>query len=263
MDPVDFYRLARLGTVQEYKKGDLIVAQGELVHCVRFVLEGQCRVLRDGKLTYMLEEANFMSEAGIHAGLLLPGKVESCCSIVADAERTRLLCWERDELIHLLQLHSGVRRSLKAVLSWDAIRKLKAQRSLLAERVIDDPEEWTERRTRQTQHRYAAILHAILSHPGYLEKGRKELNKYRMIHHIDDENHERALADCGWTLEEFEAGRRQRTKKRSVVARGTGKMVWLANEDDDDGEEDDHEVHDAIHRDVKWYLHDIYLRLFG
>lgn len=258
MDPVDYFRLMRIAEIKEYKKGDLILAQGEHVRYVRLVLHGQLRALRDGKLNYLLEEGNFISEIGIHAGLLLPGKIESCCTIVADGDGkggdiTRVLCWDRTELVHLMELYQGVRRSLKSILSWDIVRKLKAQRLLLVEHLIDDPEEWTARRNRQTNHRYAAILQAVLHKQQYLQKFRNEINKYRTIHHIDDEHHAMALAECGWTVEEFEAG----VKKRKAVR----KILLIDGSDhEEDGDEDDdfEEI-----RDWQWYMQDIYLRFFG
>ena len=254
MDPVDFYRLVRIAEIKEYRKGDLVIGQGEAVRYVRLVLRGELRVLHDGKLTYRLEPANFISENGIHAGLLLPGKIDSSCAIVADgggdgnSNVTRVLCWDRTELVHLMELNEGLRRSLKAVLSWDIVRKLKAQRLLLTENHIDDPEEWTERRHQQTTLRYTAILHAVLQQPKLLERYRKEVLKYRMIHHIDDEEHANALAECGWTVEEYEEG----------------KLKKPYGFDDD---EDDHpfaaksETENV--RDWRWYLQDIYLRFFG
>jgi CRP-like cAMP-binding protein len=254
MDPVDFYRLMKIATIQEYKRGDMVLAQGSQIRCVRMVLDGKLKVLRDGQLTYILEPGNFMSEAGIHIGMMIPGKIESCGTVVADSETTRLLCWDRTELITLLESHEGVRRSLKAILSWDVIRKLKAQRFLLED--MDDPEAWTARRKEQTRHRYAAILHAILQHPQYLHKFRKEVNKYRTIHHIDDAQHAQALKRCGWTVDEYEAGQRSRRKGSPV-------------DDEEDNEDyfgvhghDDEDDRDHV-RNWQWYMHYLYLRLFG
>ena len=257
MDPVDFFRLMRIAEIKEYKKGELMLSQGELVHCVRMVVDGQFRVYRDGKLTYLLEEGNFISEVGLHAGILLPGKVESCCTIVADGDGkhgnvTRVLCWDRTELVHLMERDQGVRRSVKAILTWDIVRKLKAQRSVLVDHLIDDPEEWTLRRNEQTNHRYAAILHAILCKHKYLQKFWHEIERYRIIHHIDDEHHAMALAQCGWTVEEFEAGHKHRKSKLTVLIDAV---------DYDEDEEDD--VHYEEIRDWKWYIQDIYLRFFG
>lgn len=236
MNPVDYYKLITLASIKDVKKGDLIVAQGEKNRCVRVLLKGELKVLRDGKLNYVLEEANFVSESGLHAGLLIPGNVESCCTIVADTD-ARFLVWDRTKLIELLERDDSVRRSLQAAISWDVVRKLKFQRTLISRGLIDDPEEWTQRRTAQTQHRYAGILQNLLLHPALLQDRKRELEKYRMIHHIDDEMHAKALGSCGWTLEEFEVGHRK------------GHM--------DAGEEDD----DYFHRDWKWYLHDLYWRV--
>jgi CRP-like cAMP-binding protein len=257
MNPVDYFRLIRIAKIRDIKKGDLVLSQGEHVHQVRMVIDGQCRVYRDGKLTYLLEEGNFISEVGLHAGLLLPGKIESCCTIVGDGDGkggpvTRILSWDRTELVHLMERDQGVRRSLKAILTWDIVRKLKAQRNVLVGHLIDDPEEWTVRRNEQTNHRYAAILHAILRKHKYLQKYRHELDRYRSIHHIDDAHHAMALAQCGWTVEEFAAGQKHRKVKRTVL------LDSIDYEDDIDDNEHFEEI-----RDWKWYVEDIYLRFFG
>jgi hypothetical protein len=51
MDPVDFSKLVRLGTIQEYSEGDIIVDQDESCRYVRMMLDGTCNVLRDGQIT--------------------------------------------------------------------------------------------------------------------------------------------------------------------------------------------------------------------
>jgi CRP-like cAMP-binding protein len=246
MDKVDYYRLMRHAEIKEYRRGDLIVAQGEQVPVVRMVLNGQLKVLRDGQLTYMLEENNFLSEAGIHIGLLVPKSIESCCTIVADDDTVRLLCWDRTELVHMLKVHEGLRRSLKAVMSWDIVRKLKGQRLLVTDHTINDADEWTQRRNQQTTHRYAAILQAVLQSDD-LAHDAKNLARYRIVHHIDDETHALALKQCGWTPEEFAAGKRH--KKWNV----------------EDEDEDETLLRDQLWRarDWKWYLRDLYLRLMG
>jgi CRP-like cAMP-binding protein len=248
MDKVDYYRLMRNAEIKEYRRGDLIVAQGEQVPVVRMVLNGKLKVLRDGQLTYMLEENNFLSEAGMHVGLLVPVSIESCCSIVADDDTVRLLCWDRKELVHIMKVHESLRRSLKAIMSWDLVRKLKGQRFLVTDHLIRDADEWTKLRNQQTTHRYAAILQAVLQSDDLVADA-KILTRYRIVHHIDDQTHADALQQCGWTPEEFAAG--QRHKK------------W--NVDDEDEEEELLLLRDRMWRarDWKWYLHDLYLRLMG
>ncbi len=196
------------------------------------------KVLRDGKLTYRLLEGNFVSESGLHAGILIGGRVESCCTIVAD-KPAQVLRWDRSELMDLLHRDDDLCRSLKAVLSWDVVRKLKAQRDLISDGVIVDPEEWTIRRQQQSQHRYAAILGNVLAHPDFFKNHKAELRNYRIIHDIDDEHHRLALQQCGWTPEEFERG-----VKDSNPAELTP-------------------IEDEIQHDWKWYLRDLYERLLG
>ena len=205
MDPSDFATLVHLGNVREYEPGEWIVEQGQGNAHVGLVLQGTAKVLVDGAVTYVLEEANFLHESGLHAGLLLPGSVETCCTVVAETH-ARVLTWDRSELVALMHRNGGVRRSLKAILSWDIVHKLKQQRLLLTRHQIDDPEEWTERRNRQTHYRYRAILQNMCEHPHYLQERRKQLAKYRMIHNIDDATHLQALREIGWTVDEFEAG---------------------------------------------------------
>ena len=237
MDHVDFSKLVRAGTIKEHKKGDLILTQGEMNPFVRLVLNGEVCALFDGKITYCMEEGNFIAESGLHVGLLLPGSVESCCTVVVRSEKARVLVWERDDLVDLMRRDSGLRRSLKAVLSWDLIRKLKSQRLQLTEGIIgDNPEAWTERRKQQTWYRYEAILRNLLSHPEYLKKYTKELKKYRKIHNIDDEHHQAALKQIGWTVPEFESGRKEHPESL-----------------------EDH----PVKRGWRWRLRDLYLRMFG
>jgi hypothetical protein len=139
----------------------------------------------------------------------------------------------------LLHRDDDLCRSLKAVLSWDVVRKLKAQRDLISDGVIVDPEEWTIRRQQQSQHRYAAILGNVLAHPDFFKNHKAELRNYRIIHDIDDEHHRLALQQCGWTPEEFERG-----VKDSNPAELTP-------------------IEDEIQHDWKWYLRDLYERLLG
>jgi hypothetical protein len=182
---------------------------------------------------------NFISELGLHAGLLLRGKIDSCCTIIANSDQeVSLLRWNRTELVHLLEIDRDILRTLKAVLSWDIVSKLKSQRFMVTSGLVVDAQKWTQLRREQSSHRYAGILHNMLSHPQYLKQRKEELYNYRQIHHIDDKEHEKALAEVGWTLAEFEAG----TKEGHV-------------------EEVEEEVKVAY--GLKWYMQELYLRLLG
>lgn len=224
VDPVDYYKLMRIGTEEEFEEGDMVIQQGRANPFIRVVLQGELEVLRDGTLTYVVEEGNFLSEAGLHAGLMLRGTIESCASIVVGKrfcldkgeqnenagtkQKVRTMRWNRDELIELLEDDKPLRNALKAALSWDIVRKLKLQRHMLTEGRVQDPKAWTKKREDQGISRYAAILQNILRHPEDVENMSEVLTKYRMIHHIGDEDHKRALAKAGWTEEEFKAGKK-------------------------------------------------------
>eukprot|EP00980_Cylindrotheca_fusiformis_P008492 scaffold1804_cov125-Cylindrotheca_fusiformis.AAC.3 len=229
MDVVDYAQLVRLGTKETFQKGDIIVGQGDDNRYVRLVLKGELNVERDGLVTYKLGQGNFISESGLHAGLLLRGVVCSCCSIIANEDDVVILRWDRTELMYLLDIHKNMRRALKAVMSWDIVSKLKSQRSLLASGIVKDPEEWTRKRREQTLARYRGILRNMLTHPQYLNKRKEELTKYRDIHHIDDAEHEEALEAMGWTLSEFEAGKKVGQVDEDLTEKKVVGWRWYAS----------------------------------
>jgi CRP-like cAMP-binding protein len=237
MDKVDFARLARLGTTERFRKGEMVVGQDQDNRYVRLVLKGELNVERDGVITYQLHEGNFISESGLHAGLLLRGNVSSCCDVISNCDEVTCLRWDRTELMHLLEVDTNMRRALKAVMSWDIVSKLKSQRLLLASGTITDPEEWNKKGREQTLHRYKAILHNMLLHPQYLNKRKEELHKYRDIHHVDHRYQQVALKEMGWTMAEFEAGRKDGEIDEDLVE--MKKYGW------------------------RWYAQDLKLRAFG
>lgn len=229
LDPVDFYKLFRIAKEEIFEEGELVMIQGTANPKVRIVIEGELEVLRDGTLTYVLEKGNFVSESGLHSGLMLSGSMEACGSIVVGPpfdpsgknnvqtsrrNKVRTLTWDRTELVQLLETDKGLCNSLKACLSWDIVRKLKTQRHMLVEGRVKDPKSWTKKREDQGISRYAAILQNMLRlPPEEVQAMSQELNKYRLIHHIDDADHERALAKCGWTKDEFRLGRQEKKKE--------------------------------------------------
>jgi hypothetical protein len=207
MEKADFARLVRLGTKEKFNKGDTVVHQDHDNRFVRLVVSGDLIVDRDGQTTYLVHEGQFISEMGLHAGLGLRGTVTSCCSVkAASDEGVELVRWDRTELMHLLELHKSIERTLKAVMSWDIVSKLKSQRVLLASGHIDDAEHWTIKRREQGSARYKAILRNMLVHPDYLNARKDQLTKYREIHQISYEDHVTALHDIGWSDDEFESG---------------------------------------------------------
>ena len=237
MDTADFARLVRLGHIETFKKGELVIQQDHENRYVRLVLTGTLNVERDGIVTYQMHEGNFISETGLHAGLLLRGNVSSCCDVKANDDSVTVLSWDRTDLMHLLEVDTNMQKSMKAVMSWDIVSKLKSQRFLMSSGAVTDPELWTRKRSEQTLHRYKSILSNMLAHPQYLNKRKDELTKYRDIHHISDDQHEYALKEMGWSLEEFEAGSKQGQVDEDVVE--MQKYGW------------------------KWYVQSVYFRLFG
>jgi hypothetical protein len=219
MDLYDFAKLVDLGEEEVLEVGETVVKQGDDNRYVRLVIDGQLDCMRDGIKTYSLEKGNFITEGGLHAGLLLDGSIESCCTISnTTSTRTRCLRWNRTDLVNLLKQEKRIKQSLKAALSFDIVRKLKGQRESITEHKIADPELWTMKRKEQSEDRYASIVRNVLTsrknsgRRGRTSNGMKkramELEHYRTIHHIDDKHHELALKKIGWTLEEYDAGKK-------------------------------------------------------
>lgn len=115
----------------------------------------------------------------------------------------------------------GLCNALKTALSWDIVRKLKMQRHMLTEGRVKDPTSWSKKREDQGISRYASILQNMLRHPEEFSDMCDVLTKYRRIHRIDDVDHMRALAKCGWTEEEFQSG-----KKKMIVEEEDDDIPW-------------------------------------
>lgn len=226
MEKTDFVKLLKIATVEEHDADKVIVHQGEMNPFMRIIVEGDVDVFRDGVKTYVLTDGNFITEAGMHAGLEIVHGISSCCTIKPCSKsknKVRCLRWNRTELVELCRKDKTLYRSLQFSLSWDIVRKLKAQRKFLITQEVEDPELWTIKRKEQSDSRYTSLLQNILKHNGHLENHRNEIAKYRSIHQIDDELHGRALKMCGWTPEEFDLGRKEGDEEKSSYS------VWPAS----------------------------------
>lgn len=211
MEKSDFAKLVKLGSLEVLNGEDTMVHQGENNKYIRIIIDGDVDVFRDGVKTYTMTDGNFITEAGMHAGLDIEAGITSCCTIKPSSSTNQVRClrWDRTQLVDLCRKDKTLYRSLQFALSWDIVRKLKSQRKFLINNHVEDPELWTIKRTEQSDSRYMSILQNILEHHGHLDGHRNEIAKYRSIHQIDDEHHYRALNNCGWTLEEYNLGRKK------------------------------------------------------
>jgi len=204
---MDFSKLCRIGQMETFEPKEVIVSQGQMNPYIRIVISGELDCNRDEMLTYQMTAGDFISEAGFHAGLELVGSVRATGTAINNSKNiVKTIRFHRDDLMKLLENEPSLNISLKSAASLDIIRKLKAQRRLVLNHKIYDPEEWTKKRNEMSEARYISILHNILSHHGHLDNHRKEIENYRRVHNIDDEKHVRAVKRCGWSLQEYEIG---------------------------------------------------------
>jgi len=206
MSLVDFAKLFNCGEVENFREGEQVLAQSENNQYVRVVLSGNLDCKRDN-MGYQIGRGHFISEAGLHAGLDLEGSVESSVMVEAKSD-CKCIRWDRTKLKKLLSNNTSLASSLQSIISWDIVSKLKKQRQYLISRKTENPREWTIKRTEQNGFRYKSILKNLLSSHGH-RKYKKQVENYRLIHDINDEQHLETLKELGWTVEEYELGYKQ------------------------------------------------------
>ncbi len=216
MDIVDYCRLRKIAQDQEHRTGTVLFDQGEVNEYVYLVTRGEFECLVDGQKTYTITPGSFIAEAGLHAGGVVRGGVKTSGKIRALSDSSTMR-FKRSELVDLIQGHKSLKDTLLLSLSWDIVSKLKSQRHRLSggDVPVEYTRKWTSTRNAQTDGRYVALVSAMLGGESVVtEDNRRFINNYARIHSVADEKHEFALKQCGWTLEEFEDG-----KKRSIPQR--------------------------------------------
>ena len=86
------------------------------------------------------------------------GTVESCCSVKAATEDVELIRWDRTELMRLLELNPSIKRTMKAVMAWDIVSKLKSQRVLLASGKVREENTQTSQKKKYRQSHIIKIV---------------------------------------------------------------------------------------------------------
>ena len=164
----------------------------------------------DGENTYNLTPGNFIAEAGLHAGAAIKTSVKTSGGVVSLRHST-IWRFRRDKLVEALDKNTTLKKSLQSVLSWDIISKLKCQRHNLTEnkRSISDTLKWTATRNAQTDVRYKSLVSALLHNGRISTRDKKIVDKYRLIHVVDDTKHIQTLKELGWTALEYQRGRKE------------------------------------------------------
>ena len=214
---VDYARLLSVSERRVIAPGGQLFPQAALNSTVYLVVSGEFESLVDDVRTYTLTGGNFVAEGAIHAGALIRAPVRTSAAVRALPCGGVVLAFDRVRLVDLLEDNASVRSSLQASLCWDIVQKLKRQRKAAA---LEEGGEGLRRRTtaeqtlgrlknEQTLGRYAAVVGAIVGERQTVSKEeRKVIDKYRAIHVVDDERHKNVLGKHGWTIEEFELGRK-------------------------------------------------------
>jgi len=225
MELVDFYKLVRLGEMETFQEEEVVLQQGQLNEYLRFVIDGELSVIRDGHLVEIFKEGNFISEHGLHAGVKLTGSIKSSATIVPRTATVKCMRWNRTQLIPLLESNKRMWGSFQSTMLLDAVKRLKCQRQLVLRRTLrtgsDTPEDTVIYLQMKGEAHYSNILekylHQLMENDGNIaadvKKATKNLEQYRNIHHINYAYHLQALRQFGWTEAEFKAGQKNESRK--------------------------------------------------
>eukprot|EP00520_Triparma_pacifica_P004338 CAMPEP_0118649366 /NCGR_PEP_ID=MMETSP0785-20121206/9665_1 /TAXON_ID=91992 /ORGANISM="Bolidomonas pacifica, Strain CCMP 1866" /LENGTH=283 /DNA_ID=CAMNT_0006541649 /DNA_START=520 /DNA_END=1368 /DNA_ORIENTATION=+ len=211
-DRVDFHKLRLIGTPQTLQPSDVLFQQGSQNEMVSFVIEGVFSCEVDGQVTYRLKPGNFIAEAGLHAGSMVKGPIKTSGTVRADTE-CKILSFNRKDLVELMESNKSLKKSMQSALSWDIVTKLKAQRHRIQEGGISNTKKWTEKRNAQTDDRYKSLLEAMIQGGEVTQQEKGVIEKYRVIHVVNDDVHSRILKELGWSKDDWERGVNVEKKK--------------------------------------------------
>ena len=196
---VDFLKLARAATWEEFPVGAQLTTAGVQNSRVLLISKGRAKVVISGEQVYVLEMGNFIGEMGLHVGLHISGPLASSATVTA-LTPIRCLVWKRGALIDLLEHNPSLQRCIQASITADLMRKLKANAHL------KDQADSSPHLHQKSHFEYRNLLQYLVKKSEITAHDRNILKRYRTIHFLSEKEHEQILSDFGWTVEEYESG---------------------------------------------------------
>lgn len=198
---VDFLKLVRAGRWEELPVGHYITKEGNANSKVHLISRGRANVTVRGENVYVLEAFSFIGEMGLHVGLHISTPLISSAT-VSVLEPVRVLSWSRATLIELLEQNPSLEHSIQAAITADLVRKLKANT------FVHHEENSLGQLLEKSNLEYANLLRYVVQKGEVSNHERNILHRYRNIHYIKQEVHDKLLAQLGWHQKEFALGRK-------------------------------------------------------
>lgn len=115
--PFEFMKLLRAGRWLVAEEGQVLAQEGEPLASVMLVYNGAVEVEAEGSVVARLKDGSFVGEMSFISG-------GEATATVRAAERTRYLCWPKEDLRQLLRRNPGMSFAMQTVLSTDLTKKL-------------------------------------------------------------------------------------------------------------------------------------------
>jgi len=212
MKRVDFLKLVRGGELKIYNKGDHVTTQGTKSFWVQVLIEGSAAAKVDGKKVYVVTPGNFISELGIHSGIRNREQTSSA-SIVAD-DICVSIRWSRGALIDIMERNVDLGSCVQGAMTADLIKKMNRSAKEIIGSNKAENEDWYGNMD------YRQILKGILRNEQISNRERSMLKRYRKMHFIDDRTHESIVNECGWSIGEFDFGKKYMNKLTKTAPKG-------------------------------------------
>jgi CRP-like cAMP-binding protein len=196
LPPGKFKRLLACGSTHVYAPGEVITEQGEVGRELTFLLSGNSDVLVDGSVVAQMEGGARDSLIGeITCLSTLQHYVEKGKKTVAEQVNATVIASDAcvtfrlpfDKLQALIENEPDILLPLLNALANTAVKKA-------ANRGVN------------RLNNYEEVLTVVLMNGRILAPGRNAVQKYRLKHKITAPEHQRVLAELGWTEEEFAHG---------------------------------------------------------
>ena len=197
---VDFARLLSAGTWTTLRKGATLQQEGEASASVFLVVSGGADVKIGGKRSHRLHEHQFIGDMGLSSGITVGTAVKGVATVTTN-QQTTCLVWSRAQLAELLERQPQLASAFQSAVSADVMRKLQGSMA----------EGEDEELHRKSQHdlwraRYGSVLEAVLETGEITALQRQQLQQFREIHKVEEEEHNTLVLSNGWTIAQYEEG---------------------------------------------------------
>jgi len=118
--PVEFMKIMRIAKWENWEAGSVLTREGQPVEKLMLIYNGVVENVVRGKMVSSVKDGRFVAEMSFISGSL-------ASATTTTAKRSRMVCWNRDELKALLARNPTLRFGFQAVLTNDLHKKLQRE----------------------------------------------------------------------------------------------------------------------------------------